>query len=98
MSGVHLPPLLLLLLAAAASGCAQLLPAARTAALDAWESRKSLYRWGNTILIPLAFAGFGVIRWQMRARKKASQYGWDSVIGEIEALYARVIASRRGDA
>lgn len=44
----------------------------RTAALDAWESRKSLYRWGNTILIPLAFAGFGVIRWQMRARKKAS--------------------------
>ena len=44
----------------------------RTAALDAWESRKSMYRWGNTILIPLAFAGFGVIRWQMRARKKAS--------------------------
>jgi ABC-type uncharacterized transport system involved in gliding motility auxiliary subunit len=44
----------------------------RTAALEAWESRKSMYRWGNTILIPLAFAGFGVIRWQMRARKKAS--------------------------
>lgn len=44
----------------------------RTAALDAWESRKSRYRWGNTILIPLAFAGFGLIRWQMRARKKAS--------------------------
>ena len=44
----------------------------RTAALDAWESRKSMYRWANTILIPLAFAGFGVIRWRMRANKKAS--------------------------
>ncbi len=44
----------------------------RTAALEAWESTKSMYRWGNTLLIPLAFAAFGVIRWQMRARKKAS--------------------------
>jgi ABC-type uncharacterized transport system involved in gliding motility auxiliary subunit len=42
----------------------------RTEALQAWESRKSRIRWGNTLLIPLAFAAIGVWRWQSRARKK----------------------------
>ncbi len=36
--------------------------------------------------------------WQTAARTKAAQYGWDSVIGEIEALYSRVIAARSGAA
>jgi ABC-type uncharacterized transport system involved in gliding motility auxiliary subunit len=44
----------------------------RTEALDAWESRKQRYRWGNTLLIPLGFAAFGVVRWRMRSNKKAS--------------------------
>lgn len=41
-------------------------------AIASWESRKSRFRWGNTIVIPLAVALFGVVRWQMRQRKKAS--------------------------
>lgn len=44
----------------------------RTAALEEWESRKRLYRWGNTLLVPLAFAGFGLLRWRLRTNKKAS--------------------------
>ncbi len=44
----------------------------RTAALEEWESRKALYRWGNTLLVPLAFAIFGLVRWRMRANKTAS--------------------------
>ena len=44
----------------------------RQAALSAWEGRKSLYKWGNTLLIPLLVAAFGVVRWQMRQRKKAT--------------------------
>jgi ABC-type uncharacterized transport system involved in gliding motility auxiliary subunit len=43
----------------------------RTAALDEWESRKATYRWGNTLLVPLVFALFGLVRWRMRANKKA---------------------------
>ena len=44
----------------------------RTEALAEWESRKAMYRWGNTLLVPLAFALFGIFRWRMRANKKAS--------------------------
>lgn len=44
----------------------------RTAALEAWESRKRRYRWMNMALIPAAVAAFGIVRWQMRQRKKAS--------------------------
>jgi len=43
----------------------------RTAALDEWESRKAIYRWGNTLLVPLVFALFGLVRWRMRTNKKA---------------------------
>jgi ABC-type uncharacterized transport system involved in gliding motility auxiliary subunit len=41
-------------------------------AMRAWDSRKAWYRWGNTLLIPLAFAAFGIVRWQTRQRKKAN--------------------------
>ena len=44
----------------------------RNAALQAWDRKKNFYRWGNTLLIPLAFALFGVIRWQMRQRQRAN--------------------------
>lgn len=44
----------------------------RTAALEAWEGRKRRYRWINMALIPAGVAVFGIIRWQMRQRKKAS--------------------------
>ena len=42
----------------------------RKAALEQWDTTKGLYRWGNMLGIPLAFALFGVIRWQMRKSKK----------------------------
>lgn len=44
----------------------------RTEALEAWDSRKSRFRWFNTLLIPLAVALFGVARWQMRQRRRAT--------------------------
>lgn len=44
----------------------------RQAAVRAWDRKKNLYRWGNTLLIPLAVALFGVIRWQWRQRRRAS--------------------------
>ncbi|MDQ3032447.1 MAG: GldG family protein [Myxococcota bacterium] len=44
----------------------------RQAAVRAWDRKKNLYRWGNTLLIPLAIAAFGLIRWQLRQRKKAN--------------------------
>lgn len=44
----------------------------RQAALTSWESTKQAYRWGNTLLIPLAFALFGVFRWQVRQRRRAN--------------------------
>lgn len=34
-------------------------------------------------------------RWERATRAKASQYGWDSVIGSIEEVYARVVDARR---
>lgn len=44
----------------------------RQAAVRAWDREKDLYRWGNTLLIPFAVVAFGLIRWQMRQRKKAN--------------------------
>ena len=34
--------------------------------------------------------------WERAAAQKAKQYSWDGVIGEIEALYSRVIGDRGG--
>ncbi len=43
-----------------------------SAAVDAWDARKGRFRWGNTILVPILVGLFGVVRWQMRQRKKAA--------------------------
>ncbi|MEZ4252264.1 MAG: Gldg family protein [Polyangiales bacterium] len=43
----------------------------RKEALKAWDSRKSRYRWLNTLGIPFALGLFGVLRWRARnARRK----------------------------
>jgi len=44
----------------------------RSEALEEWESRKQFYRWGNQYVVPLVFAAIGIVRWRMRANKKAS--------------------------
>lgn len=41
------------------------------AALEAWDDKKKMYRWLNTLGIPFVFAIFGFLRWRMRqARRK----------------------------
>ncbi|HJK93905.1 MAG TPA: GldG family protein [Polyangiaceae bacterium LLY-WYZ-15_(1-7)] len=43
----------------------------REEAMASWDRKKTFYRWGNTLGIPLAFALFGLIRWRQRnARRK----------------------------
>jgi ABC-type uncharacterized transport system involved in gliding motility auxiliary subunit len=42
----------------------------RNDALEGWNKKKSLYRWGNMIGIPLVFVLFGVVRWQLRQRRR----------------------------
>ena len=42
----------------------------RKEAIAAWDSKKAMYRWGNMLGIPLLFALFGVVRWQMRQNKR----------------------------
>lgn len=37
---------------------------------DAWDDKKAVYRWSNTLGIPLLFAIFGVLRWRMRVAQK----------------------------
>lgn len=43
----------------------------RKDAMKAWDARKDLYRWGNTLAIPGAFALVGVVRWRVRRSRKA---------------------------
>jgi len=43
----------------------------RKGALKAWEGKKALYRWLNTLGLPVIFALFGVFRWRSRQSKKA---------------------------
>jgi ABC-type uncharacterized transport system involved in gliding motility auxiliary subunit len=43
----------------------------RKEAIKAWDARKNAYRWGNTLAIPAAFAVFGLVRWRVRAARKA---------------------------
>jgi hypothetical protein len=43
----------------------------RKAAMQKWDERKALYRWGNSLAIPGAFALFGVVRWRWRRARKA---------------------------
>lgn len=42
------------------------------AATAAWERKKNMYRWGNTLALPAVFALFGVARWRTRKAKKAN--------------------------
>jgi len=44
----------------------------RKAAVAAWDSKRNLYRWGNSLGLPLLFALFGVVRWRMRLARKAA--------------------------
>jgi ABC-type uncharacterized transport system involved in gliding motility auxiliary subunit len=44
----------------------------RKEAMKAWSARKSSYRWGNTLAIPVVFALFGLVRWRVRRARKAS--------------------------
>jgi ABC-2 type transport system permease protein len=43
----------------------------RKGAMQAWEDKKALYRWGNSLAIPGVFALFGVVRWRWRRARKA---------------------------
>jgi ABC-type uncharacterized transport system involved in gliding motility auxiliary subunit len=43
----------------------------RKEAMKAWDERKALYRWGNSLAIPAAFALLGVLRWRVRRARKA---------------------------
>jgi ABC-type uncharacterized transport system involved in gliding motility auxiliary subunit len=44
----------------------------RKASMAAWDQKKTSYRWGNTLGLPLAFAMFGVLRWRVRKSKRAN--------------------------
>ena len=44
----------------------------RKEAIKEWDARKSSYRWGNTLAIPGLFALFGIVRWRVRAARKAN--------------------------
>lgn len=44
--------------------------AKRNAALEKWNTKKALYRWGNMVGIPLVFVAFGIARWQLRLRRR----------------------------
>ncbi|MDH5672119.1 MAG: GldG family protein [Myxococcales bacterium] len=44
----------------------------RKEAMKAWDRRKNLYRWGNTLAIPVFFALVGIVRWRVRLARKAS--------------------------
>jgi hypothetical protein len=39
--------------------------------MDAWEAKKAMYRWTNSLAIPGAFALFGIVRWRWRRARKA---------------------------
>lgn len=44
----------------------------RKEAIKEWDARKQAYRWGNTLAIPAVFALFGIVRWRVRAARKAN--------------------------
>ena len=43
----------------------------RKGAMNAWEAKKAMYRWSNSLAIPGAFALFGIVRWRIRRARKA---------------------------
>ena len=42
----------------------------RKDAMSSWSSKKSMYRWLNTLGIPLLFSLYGIIRWRRRLNMK----------------------------
>ena len=52
-------------------GGAQAALTKRKEALQDWESEKELVRYLNIVLVPLLFIGFGLVRWQIRRKKRA---------------------------
>jgi ABC-2 type transport system permease protein len=44
----------------------------RKASMAAWDEKKTGYRWGNTLGLPLALALFGVVRWRIRKANRAN--------------------------
>ncbi|HEY2736187.1 MAG TPA: hypothetical protein VGI70_19450, partial [Polyangiales bacterium] len=44
----------------------------RKASMAAWDQKKTEYRWGNTLGLPVAFAAFGLVRWRVRKAKRAN--------------------------
>lgn len=44
----------------------------RKEAIEDWDSKKSTYRWLNITLMPLLLVAFGLIRWQLRQKKRAN--------------------------
>ncbi len=43
----------------------------RKEAVEDWDAKKARYRWLNITLMPLLLVAFGVIRWQLRQKKRA---------------------------
>lgn len=52
----------------------------RKAEVAKWDGRKSLYRWSNTLFLPILFAFFGLMRWRNRKAIRQSQQGTDSAL------------------
>jgi ABC-type uncharacterized transport system involved in gliding motility auxiliary subunit len=46
--------------------------AERKESMAAWDSKKTAYRFANTLGLPLAFALFGLIRWRVRKATRAN--------------------------
>ncbi len=44
----------------------------RKEAVEDWDGKKARYRWLNITLMPLLLVMFGLIRWQLRQKKRAS--------------------------
>jgi len=42
----------------------------RRAAIESWDAKKGVYRWLNTLGIPVLVALFGLFRWRQRSNKK----------------------------
>ena len=44
----------------------------RKSAIENWDAKKASYKLMNMTLVPLLFIGFGVVRWQLRKKKRAN--------------------------
>ena len=44
----------------------------RKAALEDWDAKKAKIKWLNVTAVPLLFIAFGLVRWQIRKKKRAN--------------------------